>query len=92
MVVFMVFGVFTTLHRSLLVVYQEVPGVQPFSLLNFFASEMCVSVGKRTEVMESAEHQESIYGKHHVAYRTDVGKNAENEKELRILNYEITCI
>ena len=65
--------------KDSLILYEKIPGAQPFPLPNFFSSKMCVSIGKRTEVMKSTEYQPSIYGKYYVDHRTDVGDNSTNK-------------
>ena len=67
------------LHTSL-AVYQKIPGIHPFPLLDLVASEMRVTVGKRTEEMESTEYEAAIYDKHGVERRTNVGNEAKNSK------------
>ena len=74
--------VFSTLYHGLLVMNQEVPGAQPSPLLDLFAREMRVTVGKRTKVMESTEYEASIDGKHDVKYRTDVWKIARDIQNM----------
>ena len=42
--------------KDALKLYEEIPGAKPFSLPNFVSSEMGISIGERTEVMESTEY------------------------------------